>query len=75
MQNRDHLPRSRAQEVLVALEKSIHADPVRGLREKSLRFHFRIYRLAEYLVEGKPEKKRTQIVDIGHGAEAIDRSG
>src|SRR3984885_2550245 len=74
VQNRNHLPRSGAQKVLIALGEAVEVETIGGLGKKGLRLHLRIHRLAEDFVEGQPEEKRTQVVDVGDSPEAVESS-
>src|SRR5258708_33257413 len=75
MGNPDDLALGRAQKVLIELDKSVDVKAVRGLRQKTLRFHFRINGLAEYFVKSQTEQERTQIVDVGDRPETVYVAG
>src|ERR1700676_4620220 len=82
MQDTDRIERRRIREhalgidglkeVLIALDHAAEGDAVESLGEKNLRLYLRVYGLGENVVEGQAEEKRTEIVYIGDGAEAIE---
>src|SRR6266481_595871 len=59
-------------EVLIALYHAAKREAVERFRHKNLRFHLRVDGLGKDLIEGESEQKRTQVVDIGDGAEAVE---
>ena len=59
-------------EILVALDHAAERKAVCRLGKKNLRLHFRVDGLGENFVEGQPEQERTQVVDVGDGAEAVE---
>ena len=71
MQDGDHVPGLRTLEVLIAFRNRVVGKAAGGIGQKHLGLYFRVHRLAVDLVEGKPEDKRTEIVDIGHPPEVV----
>ena len=72
VQNRNHLPRCRAQEVLIALGKAIDVETIDGPRQEGIGLHLRKYGLTENLVEGQAKNVRRQPIEVSDGAEAIE---
>ena len=58
--------------ILIALHHAAERDAVGRLRKKNLRLDLRVYRLGEDFIERQPEQKRTEVVDIGNCAEAVE---